>query len=76
MGADKKQEINTTVETRKQVFFLPQLAETFGIIVRVNEKGEVVRLGESSGLTQTKKFTRRPGKWICCDAGSTKKLRG
>lgn len=37
--------------------FFPQLAEKFGIIVRVNEKnGEILRLGESSGLQRTRKI--------------------
>lgn len=54
MGEEKRAEEKG--RTDEKSFFLPQLAETFGIIVRVNEKGEIVKLGESSGLVQTKKI--------------------
>jgi len=40
-------------------FFLPELAEQFGIIVRVDEKSnELIRLSENTGLQRTKKIHR------------------
>lgn len=46
-----------SLSRNEESFFLHQLADRFGLIVRIdNKSGEILKIGESSGLNRTKKI--------------------